>query len=272
MWFFVLFLLFTTPALAQDITPRSTPQETPAAIPSPTPVPNFFEQYKKDYLFQYDIYQQSYLKYVDKKRVWTRYGTITTQKEKFDASIEAITARNKAFKAYLLALRTMLDDYESVNPTNTEKYQIEISKWESWFEEQLSVVPSINNEKDLIRWVDDFKEKYIVIQQTIYSSLVQHEVNLRQLTLENIQSLGMDIKTSPQIQTESQQWVSTLAIKSDLVTTSLNNAIAFGQRSQSQNKFNNFYPSSKLELNQANNYLIEISADLKLIVNKFFKP
>lgn len=272
MWFFALFFLFTAPALAQDTTPNSTPQETPTTIPSPTSVPNFFEQYKKDYLFQYDIYQQSYLKYVDKKRVWTKYGTITTQKEKFDASIEAINARNKTFKAYLLALRTLLDDYESINPTATEKHQIEISKWESWFSEQITVVSAINNEKDLTRWVEEFKEKYITIQQTIYSSLVQHEVNLRQSTLDKIQALGLNIKNNPQIQTESQQWVSTLAVKSDLVSTSLNNALLLTQKNQSQNKFNNFYPNSKQELTQANNYLIEITTDLKLIVNKFFRP
>ncbi|MFA5895100.1 MAG: hypothetical protein WC851_04965 [Candidatus Shapirobacteria bacterium] len=284
MWFllFLLILSGSSPIVAQEstisaspsaniVTPEITATASATATPiPPTPTPRLFDQYKNDYLFQYDQYQQDYLVYVDKKRVYTKYGTITTQKEKFSAAISAINSRNKAFKSYLLALRVLLDDYKSANPTQTEKNQIDLGKWEAWFTEQITVVPAINNDDDLKKWTEDFKEKYIVIQGVIYTSLVQHEINLRQLTLDKLQEIATDIRNNPSIRPESQQWISSLTVKSDLISTSFNSALTFTRKNQSQTKFSNFYPDSKLELNKSNNYLREISADLKLIVTKFY--
>jgi hypothetical protein len=129
-----------------------------------------------------------------------------------------------------LALRVLLNDYKSANPTQTEKNQIDLSKWESWFTEQTTVVPVINNDDDLRKWSEDFKEKYITIQQVIYTSLIQHEINLRQMTLDQLQSVATDIKNNPNIRPESQQWVSSLTVKSDLVTTSFTNALNYTKK------------------------------------------
>jgi hypothetical protein len=279
MWVIIFLLLaLTQPSFAQDSTASATPptsQFSPTTFSSPEPTVKavrLFDQYKKDYYFQYDLYQQNYLQYIDKKRVYTKYSTITTQKEKFQSAITAITSRNRAFKAYIVALKELLNDYKNTNPTQTEKNQIDLSKWEAWFTEQITVVPSINNDDDLKKWTEDFKEKYITIQQVIYSSLIQHEINLRQMTLDELQSAAIDIKNNPNIKPESQQWVSSLTVKSDLVSTSFSNALALTRKKQSQSKFSNFYPDARIELGKSNNYLREISADLKLIITKFFSP
>jgi hypothetical protein len=274
MWLLLAILLFAHPAIAQDASPSATPSiiiSPEPTVPPATPTPRLFDQYQRDYLFQYDIYQQAYLTYIEKAKVYTKYGTITTQKDKFNAAISAINARNKAFKSYFLALRVLLDDYKDSDPTTTQKNQIDLQKWEDWFNEQLSVVPSINNDADLKKWVDGFKEKYIDIQQAEYTALTQHEINLRQRTLNSLQDIANDIRNNPNIQPESEQWVNTLTVKSDLVTTGLNTAIGMAKKSQNQQKFSNFYPSAKIEISKANDYLVEISADLKLIITKFLK-
>ena len=272
MWLLFFVGLFISPVHAQDSTiSAQTATDTALISPTviPTPTPRLFDQFKKDYLFQYDQYNQAYLNYIDKKQVHTKYSTITTQKDKFIAAIDAINARNKSLKAYLMALRVMLDDYKESNPTQTEKSKIDLSKWEAWFEEQLTVVPLINNDDDLRKWVEDFRLKYFVIQPVIYSALVQHESNLRQKNLNLLQDIANDIKNDTQIKPESQQWVSSLTVKSDMVNTSLNNAYNYTTRKQNQNKFVNFYPDSRLELNKAAGYLREISSDLKLTIIKF---
>ncbi len=272
MWFLLFLSLLVSPVYAQDSTisaqtATDAASITPTSIPIPTP--RLFDQYKKDYLFQYDLYNQAYLNYVDKKQVHTKYGTITTQKEKFVAAIDAINARNKTLKAYLQALRVLLDEYQNSNPTATEKIKIDINKWEAWFGEQLIVVPSINNDDDLKKWAEDFKNKYTLIQPVIYSALVQHEINFRQHTLNLLQNVAEDIKNDSQIKPESQQWINSLTIKSDLVSTSLNNALSATKRNQNQNKFVNFYSDSRVEINKANGYLRQISSDLKLTIIKF---
>jgi len=279
MWLILFLLLLPSATFAQESTDSATIPTITAdsssisatATPKDSSPPPPYLQYQQDYIYQYDLYQQAYLKYIDKRDVYTKYGTITTQKEKFTAAIDAINARNLTLRTYLTALRTMLDEYQSANPTATESDKIELSKWEAWFEEQLIIVPAINNQIDLTRWIDSFKEKYLIIQKVIYTALVQHEVNLRTTTLNLLHQTADEIRSNPNLQPENQNWLNTLTIKSDLVSSSLNAALAYTTKKQSTNKFTNFYPSAKTDLTNANNYLREISADLKLTIIKFIK-
>jgi hypothetical protein len=166
----------------------------------------------------------------------------------------------------------MLDNYKSANPAVTETIQTSLSKWESWCDDQPTIVSAINDVNKLQQYVNDFQDKYIEIQQVMYTALVQNEVNLRQQTLNQIQSLAEDIKNDSNIKPESQQWISTLAAKSDLVSINLAKAVTLTQKKQTTNRFSNFYQNSKDQLDSAKNYLVEITTDLKLIVTKFYQP
>lgn len=277
------------PVFAQDITPSVAPEQitlTPSVTlaPSETPAPSqiltptqnpvfiLYDQYKNDYLFQYDEYKKAYLNYKDKKEVYTKYGTLTTQQEKLDATKKAILARNKMLKAFLMALRVDLDKYKSINSTETEKLQIELSKWEAWFEEQNLVAGSFNNDDDVKKWVSEFKSKYVQIQQIIYTSMVQGEVNLRQSTLNQILSLAQEIKASPNIDPKGQEWFQSLPVKVDLINSSLKSAQETTKQKQSANRFTEFYSDSKRYLNKSVSYLLQMESDLKSIVIKFSQP
>ncbi|MFA5828184.1 MAG: hypothetical protein WC841_02395 [Candidatus Shapirobacteria bacterium] len=243
--------------------PKSYSQEA-------TPAAGLFDTYKTDYLYQRKIYQENYLDYSKKKEIHTQYGTLITQADKNEATTKTLIARNTMLKAYLMAIRVNMDQYEDQDPIETEIIQIELAKLEEWLDEQNSIVSSINNESDISDWAETFRFKYITIQQQIYSSLVQNEVNQKTLVLRKIQKLASDIQNSPQVSPESQQWFSSLPIKSDLVVASLDNAVNKMKKKQySGNTFNNFYPEAKADLNKANFYLLEIIGDLKSIVLKF---
>lgn len=272
----LLGLLFAQPSFAQEtpttITATITPTETPSPIPTPTPDPNIalFLQYQTDYLYQRDLFQASYLDYTQKKQVHTKYGTITTQKDKIDATKKTLIDRNNMMRAYTIALRTKLNLNRQINPIITQKNQIELSKWESWFDEQNSVIPALNNESDITKWSQEFTNKLIVIKQYWYTALVQDEVNLRQITLKDLKELSAIVQTSlSSTNPEIQQWLTSLPIKSDLVDTSLRNAVNATLKPQDQNQFNNFYPDAKEEISKANSYLLEINNNLKSIVIKF---
>jgi hypothetical protein len=289
LWLLISLFLFTpNPVLAQDspITPTPeiqttdvspSPTEAPTVTPSPTTIPTptidpvlaLFQQYQQDYFFQRDNYQKAYTDYNQKKQVYTKYKTLTTEKDKLEATRSVLLSRNNALKTYLLALRVNLDRYKTIDPTNTEKNQIELSKWESWFEEQNTVVNSLNNDADFKNWGQTFKEKYVGVQQAIYTSLIQSESNYRQSILKDIQSLSADIQSSPQISSDSQSWFANFPVKTDLVLNSLAAAQETTKIRQNTNKFRNFYPDAKRELNKANNYLLELHSNLISIVTKF---
>lgn len=267
MWILLLFFfVLTNPVHAQEST-ISAQAITP--IPTVDPKIALFEQYKNDYLFQRDLYQKTYIDYTAKKQVHTKYGTLTTQLDKFNATKNTLIIRNKMLKTYLTALRVDMDKYKTSNPTETEKNQINLSKWEDWFNEQNLIISAFNNDTDIAKWVQNFNKQYVNIQKDIYTALVQHQINLKIQTLNEIKLLALEIQNSPKNSFENQEWFSNLPIKSDLVLSSLKNAIDLTNKKQSFTKFISFYLDSSKELNIANNYLIGMLKDLKSIVIKF---
>lgn len=250
MILFLILFLFAPPTFAQEITP------------------NLVDQYQKDYNYQYNLYQQSYLVYLDKKQVYTKYGTVSSQKEKFDTAKAAIINRNNAFRAYLMTLRVTLDSHQSVNPTETESKKIDLSKWEAYFNEQNTVVSAINNDTDLTKWVSEFQTKYLDIQQSIYSAITQDQINQRQLSQNLIKSLADQIRSSPKIKTDNTQWYSNLNIQSDLINQAVADSIALTKKNQYQTKFIEFYPDIKNNLNRIDSYLSQMLGNLNIIISQ----
>lgn len=253
MWFLILLFLLAKPIKADDSS-------------------SLFTKYQQDYLYQYDLYQQSYADYTGKKQIFAKYGTITTQNEAFLAAKQAIIARNQVLKTYLVALRVMLNDYKTSDFTQTENIQTELTNWESWLDQQLPIITAFNNTKDLQTWVKVFQSKYIQIQRSIYTSLIQNEVNLRGLTLNQIQSLFQNIQNNPHIKPDSQQWIQSYSDKSNLASSAINNALLLTKKNQPTDRFLNFYPNAQTNLDQSRKYLTEITSDLKLIIIKFYQP
>lgn len=241
---FFLFFLLSSPIHAQ------TPQSTP------------YSQYLSDYKYQYSLYQQAYLTYIDKKQINTRYNSPVTEADQINATKAALVTRNTALKTYLIALRSLLDDYKSANPLVTEKNQVELSRWENWLNEQNTIVSAFNNSNDIRKWASDFQSKYITLQQIIYTALIQHEINLQTLTLTDIKALTGNLQALSSLSQESQRWLGALQVKYDLITDSFKTATDYTQKSQNSTRFSNFYPEAKSELSRANSYLRDIYNNL----------
>jgi hypothetical protein len=264
----ICFLFLPLSVRAQDIATASAPAPTESVARLPTPTPDLVAQYFTDLSFQQNQYQKDYLDYVAKSKVHTTYRTITTQKERLDATRLVLITRNNLLKTYLMYLRVLLAKHSGSSPTETERLQIELSKWEAYFDEQNSIVTSLNNESDITVWSADFAQKYITVQQLLYTTLVQHEINQRTEVTAMLQSLTNQIQNSGKINSDIQ-WFSDLPIKFDLVAQSLSKSAATSvTRQNNPTRFYNFYPDAKLELNKAKNYLAQIATDLKVIVIK----
>lgn len=263
---------FISPIETPTLTPSPTLIPTPTQAPTPTPNPNIslFAQYSQDYKNQLFIYQQDYLSYSEKINVHTQYGTITTLQDKIDASKKVLISRNNLLRLYLTALRVKLKIYQDQDPTTSQSIGIEINKWEDWLNEQNSVVASLNNMDDIKSFSTSFNSRYIYIQQALYTGLVQDEINLRLHTLSLIKNLKEDIRNNDQIKPESQEWLSSITVKADLVSSNLREAYQLTQVDLNSNQFNDFYPSAKNKLGKANTYLLEMRNNLQSIVTKFY--
>lgn len=274
MWFVLILLLalFPQSIWAQEASTSATPvvSDTPAptAVPTIDPYILKIQQYQADYDFQKNQFNAAYTIYVTKKQVHTKYGTVITQREKQEATRAALIARNNMLSSYLLLLRVTLDKFKPANPTDTEKQQIDLSKWEDYLKEQNSIVSSLGNDQDFAGNTNKFKEKYIPMQQTIYSSLVINQINRQKIIQDQIKTLRDSI-LSANPKPEGLQPVSEVAIKLDLSNSNLDNALKTTQKDQNGETFSNFYPSSQTYLIQAEGYLREILNNLKGVVLKY---
>ena len=229
-----------------------------------------FSQYKNDYLFQRDEYQKNYLDYLNKKNVYIQYRSITSEKDMFESTKAVLFSRNKMLKSFLMALRVGLDKYKSINSLNTEKTQIQLSKWEDWLDEQNLIIPNYTNSTDLKNWATIFKSRYLEIQQTTYQALTQAGINLRLSNLNEIKLLADTIKTDPKNNNSTDDWFADFPIKSDLINASLESALTIAQKPQKAKTFMNFFPQVNIETQKADSYLKSLLSDLKAITIKIY--
>jgi len=253
MWiFFILFFLFNPfPVKAQNQS-------------------ELFSQYKNDYLFLRDEYQKNYLDYLNKKNVYIQYRSITSEKHMFESTKTVLFSRNKMLKSFLMALRVGLDKYKSINSLNTERTQIQLSKWEDWLDEQNLIIPNYTNSSDLKNWAATFKSRYIETQQAIYQALTQAGVNLRLYNLNEITLLANTIKVDPKNNNLTDDWFADFPIKSDLINASLESAINISQKPQKAKTFTNFFPEVNIQTQKADSYLKSLLMDLKAITIKIY--
>lgn len=262
----ILHLLFFGILFAQE-SPVAT-VSTPTVTLAPEPTISLAAQYKNDYLFAQNQFSQAYLDYTQKKQIHTRYGTIITQKEKLESTKTALISRNSMLRNYLKALRVRLDEYQVQNPTMTEKLKIDISKFEDWLTEQNTVVNSLNNDVDIQANSKSFAEKYVQMQQTIYGSLVQNQINANLATQALLNPLITELGQM-QIKPEGQQLLSEIKVKLDMVNQNLKTAFTKTQEPQYGNIFTNFYSNSKNDLINARNYLLEVRQNIEGVLLRF---
>jgi len=222
--FFLLFFLLITPVLAQDS-------------------PNLYTQYRTDYFFQRDQYQQNYQDYLNKKNVFAQYGTVTAEKDKITATKNLFLSRNSMLKSYLMTLRVSL-------PNNNDLQQ-KLKELEDWLDSQISVINSLSSSSDIKNWATTFQNKYPSIQNIFYTSLIQNQINLRQEILSDLRKLAQNSNT---------EWNSDFTQKSDQINNTLQQAWELTQKNQRQDRFDDFYPEAK-------NYLVQSSTSLHLLVS-----
>lgn len=243
MWF-LLFLFLAKPVLAQDST-------------------DLFTQYRNDYFYQRDLYQKNYYLYLNNKDVYSQYRTLISEKDKLDSTKTVLFSRNLMLKSYFMALRVGLDKFKTIDPSDTEINQIENKKWEAWLDEQNLIIPNFNNLSDIKTWSSEFKNRYVEIQRSIYTSLTRSQINLRLQILSDIKSVADTIRNDPKNQNYLDDWFASYPVKSDLINKSLQSAAQLCNRPQRNKNFNNFYPDVIIEINRADGYLKNLITDLK---------
>jgi hypothetical protein len=231
MWF-LLFLLLSTPVLAQDSN-------------------DLLDQYRTDYFYQRDIYQQNYQQYLNKKHSFDQYRTTTSLQDKIEATKNTLLSQNIMLRSYMMALRTTLN--------NTPTLQDSLLNYENWLLSQNTTLSNLTTAADFQIWATDFQKTYIPIQIDIYKSLIQQQINHRQkilLKLKDIASRG-DVNWDKNFLKKEQDFIEANT-----------EALSWSQSHQFEDRFSPFYEDAQKNLTDADTALKSITLDLKSILIK----
>jgi hypothetical protein len=226
-------------------------------------------QYQNDYQFELNQYQKQYQDYLEKKQVNQKYNTLNTEKELIQSTKEALSSRNQLLLNYLRYLRVKIDQFKNLKPQSTQVIQSQLSQQETWLESQKLAINQLSDLPQIQTWAKNFKVQYVQIQKSIYSALIQHDINLQLQTIEYLQKLTDIVKNDSQALQESNQWFISFPQQFEISQNYLQTASTFYQKTQTGNRFQNFYPDSKKELDRSRTILKNLNSDLKSIITKF---
>jgi hypothetical protein len=246
--FISLFLLLPHPSIAQT---------------------DLISQYQADYQYQLDQYQKQYQDYLEKKQVNQKYNTLNTEKDLVTSTKTALASRNQLILNYIRYLRVKIDSFKSMGPQSTQTIQNQLSQQETWLESQKLAINQLSDLSQIQTWVKNFKIQYVQIQKSMYSALIQHDINLQLQIIEYLNQLTQIIKNDSLLIQETNQWFISFPQQFEISKKHLQTAGSFYQKNQTGNRFQNFYPESKKELDRSKTILSNLSSDLKQIITKF---
>lgn len=216
---------------------------------------------------EYFKYQENYQVFIEKTNVNNTYHSISTQKELFEITKKTLNTRELALKSYLNSLRSRLPQFQSANPSDTQKLIDQLLILENWLDQKAQSALTLNSQSDLQNYALDFNTKYLEIQQIAYSSLVQHEVNQKTLVLNELDTLTQIMKTSPTI--KNQDWLPDIEATSSQIKSKLAESLLETSSPQyNHQEFNSFYQDSKEYLNEAQQLLTKMFSNLTIILIK----
>jgi len=244
MLFLLLFFLFT-PKLIQAINT---------------------DQVLNDHLYQRALYTKKLTEYQQKLQIDQQFSSVSTQEDLIKITQEILALRALTLKTYLSYLKDSLSSHQDINLQATFDLQTKLSDWENYLTDQISKISNTTSLKDFKNLSLDFNTQYPQIQQTIYLSLIQFQLNLQSKTYQLLTQTKNDIQqNNPSL---NPLW--TDKINQDLASFVSQNQLLLDsiQKSQNLSRLSRSYPSLQKQLDDNKQILSQIYLELLKIKPK----
>jgi hypothetical protein len=124
-----------------------------------------------DYVYNYNLYRSTHLDYITKKSEYQTYGTLTSETEALEATREMLLQRDKAFEAYLTALRMKILEETGVSTYKQNLYFVKLDDEVTWLKNHQSFLTTPSTIEDLIKESRKLENRYPSVQVVNYQAL-----------------------------------------------------------------------------------------------------
>lgn len=152
-----------------------------------------FERANSDYLYNYNLYRQSFNEYVVAKEAYSKYKTLTSKTEALEKTKQMLKNQDEVIKTYLTALRLKLAETSGISGYEQNILYLKLDSEVTWFAKHQEEVNSAGTLEDLVASAQDGKDQYqkteILIYGTLGSIIASKETALRDEINQKIKEL-----------------------------------------------------------------------------------
>lgn len=135
----------------------------------------------QDYLYQFDLYRQTYSDFTIAKNEYEKFGSLASQTTALTKTSDMLAQRDQLLRAYLLLLNEKLNDDRGLGEVQKATYRMLITNEIGFLNQHSSLVQSIVSLEDAQNVSRELESHYAVLQGSIRQTIVG--VSLGQLAL-----------------------------------------------------------------------------------------
>lgn len=147
----------------------------------------------QDFLYNYNLYRQSYSEYAITKESYLKYQTLTSKNEALQKTNQMLKNQDEVVKTYLTALKLKLMETSINNNYGQNILYTKIDNEVAWYKKHQENLNSAGTIEDLTKLASDGKDEYqeteILIYQTLGTILNSKEDVFYEKINQNIKTL-----------------------------------------------------------------------------------
>ncbi len=152
-----------------------------------------FERAYNDYLYNYNLYRESYNNYTTAREAFLKYQTLTSKNEALDKTKKMLQNQDEVIKTYLTALRIKLMENPGLSTDEQNILFDNLDNEIEWFRQNQEEINSAGSLDDMTSLSEKSKEQYaeteVLIYETLGAIFAGKEIDLREEISQQIKSL-----------------------------------------------------------------------------------
>lgn len=130
-----------------------------------------FDQAYKDYVYNYNLYRDSHLKYISSRGEYLSYKTLNAETKALEATREMLQKRAEALRTYLIALRLKLVETTGITNYQQNLIFVKLDSELGWLTAHKDSLSSPGSLADLVKVSGELEQKYPSLEVLIYQAL-----------------------------------------------------------------------------------------------------
>ncbi len=130
------------------------------------------QQAHTDYLYQYDVYRQTYNDFKVAKNEYEKFRSLVSQTQALDQTKKMLTQRDVLLRSYLLLLNEKLNENKGLDAPDRSLYQTLIQNEVKFLESHATLIPAIGSIDDTVDVSKQLESHYNILQTSIRQAII----------------------------------------------------------------------------------------------------